>query len=170
MRSGPHPARALRREKGRQAVVSSRGEVAALDAADRLAPLRVAFDLPEGVRYFGGHSLGPLPRAARERVQGTLAGWGGEAVGAWNSAGWVDRPQRVGETIGRLIGAAAGEVLVAGFDLRESVPVAAGRLPAADGPGRDPDGYVELSHGRIYRGECGSGDGRAIGAGGGRRR
>ena len=91
----------------------SREEVAALDAADELAPLRAAFQLPDGMRYFGGHSLGPLPRAARERAKGALSAWGGEAVGAWNSAGWIDQPQRVGDTIGRLIGAEAGEVLVA---------------------------------------------------------
>ncbi len=77
------------------------------------APLRDAFVLPEGLIYLNGNSLGALPRAVRERMQQvTDAEWGGQLVAAWNTAGWVDLPQRLGDKIGQLIGAAPGQTLV----------------------------------------------------------
>ncbi len=86
----------------------------ALDAADPLASLREQFELPEGVIYLDGNSLGVLPRAAAERVQQVVRDeWGRGLIRSWNSAGWIDLPQRVGNKIGLLIGAAAGEVVVA---------------------------------------------------------
>ena len=36
-----------------------------LDAADAIAHFRHRFDLPEGVIYLDGNSLGPLPKASR---------------------------------------------------------------------------------------------------------
>ena len=86
----------------------------ALDAEDPLASLRGQFELPEGVIYLDGNSLGVLPRAAAERVQQVVRDeWGRGLIRSWNSAGWIDLPQRVGDKIGLLIGAAAGEVVVA---------------------------------------------------------
>jgi kynureninase len=69
------------------------------------------FELPEGVIYLDGNSLGPLPRGAVSRAQQTIqAEWGGELIRAWNTAGWMDMPRRVGDRIGALIGAPAGSV------------------------------------------------------------
>ena len=39
--------------------------------------------------------------------------WGGELIGAWNGAGWIDLAVTAGRKIARLIGAEPGEVLVA---------------------------------------------------------
>jgi hypothetical protein len=39
--------------------------------------------------------------------------WGRGLIGSWNTAGWMQLPQRVGDKIGRLIGAGAGEVVAA---------------------------------------------------------
>jgi kynureninase len=92
----------------------NRQACAALDADDPLAALREQFELPEGVIYLDGNSLGVLPRAAAERVQQVVRDeWGHGLIRSWNTAGWIDLPQRVGDKIGRLIGAAAGEVVVA---------------------------------------------------------
>ena len=74
-------------------------------------PRKDLFDLPEGVIYLDGNSLGPLPRGAAARALQTLqAEWGGELIRAWNSAGWMDLPQKVGSRIAGLIGAPAGSV------------------------------------------------------------
>lgn len=75
---------------------------------------RALFDLPEGVVYLDGNSLGALPRAARERVAKEVdSSWGTELIRAWNTAGWIDLPANVGNRIGRLIGAPEGSVIAA---------------------------------------------------------
>lgn len=72
---------------------------------------RALFDLPEGMIYLDGNSLGPLPRGAAERVATTIHDeWGKMVITGWNRAGWMDLPARVGDRVGRLIGAAPGTV------------------------------------------------------------
>ena len=92
----------------------TRDDALALDAADTLAPLRDQFSLPPGVIYLDGNSLGVLPRATAARVQQVVQQeWGVDLIRSWNSAGWIDLPQRVGDKIARLVGAGAGELVVA---------------------------------------------------------
>ena len=92
----------------------TRNDCAALDAADPLAPLRARFTLPEGVIYLDGNSLGVLPAATPARVAAAIQQeWGEGLIRSWNSAGWIDLPQRVGDKIARLVGAAPGELVVA---------------------------------------------------------
>lgn len=89
-------------------------DLAALDRADPLAPLRERFLLPPGVIYLDGNSLGPLPRSVPERVRAVVEGeWGRDLIRSWNLHGWIDLPARVGAKIARLIGAAPDEVVVA---------------------------------------------------------
>lgn len=74
---------------------------------------RAMFDLPDGVIYLDGNSLGPLPRAAKDRVARAIADeWGQMLITGWNKAGWMDLPARVGDRVGRLIGAAPGTVVM----------------------------------------------------------
>ncbi len=83
-----------------------------LDAEDPLRALKDQFDLPEGVIYLDGNSLGVLPRAAPARVaQAVTAEWGQGLIRSWNSAGWFELPRSVGDKIARLIGAGPGEVV-----------------------------------------------------------
>ncbi|MCB2110301.1 MAG: kynureninase [Defluviimonas sp.] len=80
---------------------------------DLFAETRAAFDLPEGVIYLDGNSLGPLPRAAAARIARTVTEeWGAMLITAWNRAGWMEMPRRLGDRIGRLIGAAPGSVVL----------------------------------------------------------
>ena len=92
----------------------SRADCLALDAADPLAPLRDLFTLPKGVVYLAGNSLGALPKATPHRIAQVMhAEWGTDLIKSWNTAGWIDLPRRIGDKIARLIGAGAGEVMVA---------------------------------------------------------
>ncbi|MGQ0661170.1 kynureninase [Sphingosinicella sp.] len=86
----------------------------ARDAADPLLNLRGRFDLPEGVIYLDGNSLGPLPKGVAERVAAVVSEeWGGDLIRGWNARDWIGAPQRVGAMIAPLIGAKPHEVIVA---------------------------------------------------------
>jgi kynureninase len=92
--------------------VRSLEDCRALDANDPLRGLREQFELPEGVIYLDGNSLGVMPRATPERLQVvTREEWGQGLIRSWNAAGWFELPARVGDKIARLIGAGAGEVV-----------------------------------------------------------
>ncbi|WP_149142358.1 kynureninase [Gemmobacter caeruleus] len=74
---------------------------------------RHLFDLPEGVIYLDGNSLGPLPRATAARLARTVTEeWGQMLITGWNRAGWMEMPARIGDRIGRLIGAEKGSVVM----------------------------------------------------------
>ncbi|WP_229411265.1 MULTISPECIES: kynureninase [unclassified Massilia] len=93
--------------------ISSRADCALLDARDPLALLRDRFELPEGVIYLDGNSLGARPRAALARVHEVVAlEWGQDLIKSWNSAGWFEMPKRLGDRLAPIIGAEAGEVAV----------------------------------------------------------
>lgn len=74
-------------------------------------PRKELFDLPEGVIYLDGNSLGVLPKGAADRAQEVIVDeWGGQLIKAWNTAGWMDLPRKVGNRIAHLIGAPEGSV------------------------------------------------------------
>jgi kynureninase len=92
----------------------SRADLEALDRADPLRPFRERFDLPQGVIYLDGNSLGALPRATPARIAQVIEEeWGRDLIRSWNKHGWFDLQSRIGAKIGRLIGAGEGETIVA---------------------------------------------------------
>lgn len=85
-----------------------------LDQHDPLRSLRDLFQLPEGVIYLDGNSLGVLPKATPARVaQAVTQEWGNDLIKSWNTAGWFQMPLKVGNKIARLIGAKDHEVVAA---------------------------------------------------------
>jgi len=84
-----------------------------LDAQDPLASYRDEFVIHDpDLIYLDGNSLGRLPRCSLERLQSAVQEeWGQQLIRGWNQ-GWYQAPQRIGEQIARLVGAAPGQVVV----------------------------------------------------------
>ncbi|MFJ3592038.1 MULTISPECIES: kynureninase [unclassified Streptomyces] len=84
----------------------------ALDTADELAPLRELFTLDDTV-YLDGNSLGALPRHVPARLQEVLTReWGELRIRSWGESGWWTAPERIGDRIAPIVGAAAGQIVV----------------------------------------------------------
>lgn len=91
----------------------ARADLAARDAADPLARFRERFVIPDGVIYLDGNSLGALPQATAARVADVVGReWGQDLIRSWTKNAWIELPRRIGDKIGRLIGAAPGQVVV----------------------------------------------------------
>ncbi len=117
----------------------TRDACVARDGADPLRALRERFDLPPGVIYLDGNSLGARPKAALQRVQDVVTReWGNDLIKSWNTAGWFDLPKRLGNRLAPLIGAREGEVAVTDTtSLNLFKALAAALHLQANGPGAD---------------------------------
>ncbi|WP_435643464.1 kynureninase [Streptomyces sp. H49] len=83
-----------------------------LDAADALAPLRSRFALDDVV-YLDGNSLGALPAHVPDRLADVVRReWGELRIRSWTESGWWTAPERIGDRIAPLVGAAPGQVVV----------------------------------------------------------
>jgi kynureninase len=90
----------------------SRSASTQLDERDPLGHLRERFNLPDGLIYLDGNSLGALPNHVADRLQQVIAEeWGEGLIESWIKAGWAEMPKRVGDRIGRLIGAEPDSVI-----------------------------------------------------------
>lgn len=91
----------------------TRESCVAADRQDPLAPLKARFDLPPGVLYMDGNSLGVLPRAAAARAAEVITQeWGTGLIRSWNTAGWFELPSRLGDKLAGLLGAREGELVI----------------------------------------------------------
>ncbi|MEZ5681505.1 MAG: kynureninase [Erythrobacter sp.] len=83
------------------------------DRGDPLASFRNEFDVPDGMIYLDGNSLGPVPSTAMQRAREVIEKeWGTDLIKSWNTAGWFELPTRLGDKLAPLIGADSGEVVV----------------------------------------------------------
>lgn len=84
-----------------------------LDQADPLAGYRERFYNAEpNMIYMDGNSLGRLPLQTIGRVEEFVKDeWGAKLIRSWG-INWYEAPISVGEKIGKLIGAGAGQVVV----------------------------------------------------------
>ncbi|MEO3679914.1 kynureninase [Rheinheimera fenheensis] len=82
------------------------------DLDDPLFAKRAVFHLPDNTLYLDGNSLGAMPKIAAERAAEVVSQqWGEHLITSWNRHHWIDLPFSVGDKIGRLIGAAPGQVV-----------------------------------------------------------
>ncbi|MEC4016437.1 kynureninase [Streptomyces sp. H27-D2] len=110
-------------------------EAAKLDAGDELASIRDRFELDETI-YLDGNSLGALPSGVADRLADVVRReWGQLRIRSWDESGWWTAPERIGDRVAPLIGAAAGQVVVGdstSVNVFKAV-VAAVRIAQADG-------------------------------------
>jgi kynureninase len=138
--------------------MSMRAEAEALDRADQLRHLRDRFELPDGLIYLDGNSLGPLPVGVRERLADVVdVQWGRDLIASWNTHDWIGLPARLGARIARLVGAPPDTVIVGDSTTVQifKLLVAATRLRSdrrvlVTDPGNFPtDSYVVASVARL---------------------
>ncbi|MFG3551356.1 kynureninase [Streptomyces sp. NPDC047725] len=133
-------------------------EAERLDAADGLAALRERFVLDD-VTYLDGNSLGALPAHVPARVDDVVRRqWGELRIRSWEESGWWTAPERIGDRIAPLVGAAAGQIVV-GDSTSVNVFKAVVAAVRMAGEGRDEivvdattfptDGYVAESAARM---------------------
>jgi kynureninase len=83
------------------------------DADNPLRERRELFDIPDGVIYLDGNSLGALPRSVPARLAQVVgAEWGRGLISSWNTAGWITLPRRVGGRVAAILGLPADTVWV----------------------------------------------------------
>ncbi|MEW2550283.1 kynureninase [Streptomyces zhihengii] len=87
-------------------------KAAALDAADELAGARELFALDDAV-YLDGNSLGALPAHVPDRIADVVRRqWGQLRIRSWTEGDWWTAPERIGDRIAPLVGAAPGQIVV----------------------------------------------------------
>lgn len=135
-----------------------------LDAADELAGMRAQFVLDDTV-YLDGNSLGALPRSVPGRVEDVVRRqWGSLRIRSWDESGWWTAPERIGDRIAPLVGAAPGQIVVGDSTSVNVFKAVVGAVRLADGgsegrSGRDEvlvdattfptDGYIAASAARL---------------------
>ncbi|WP_327695827.1 kynureninase [Streptomyces sp. NBC_00459] len=130
-----------------------------LDSRDELAKVRAQFVLDFGVTYLDGNSLGALPASVPGRLDDVVRReWGELRIRSWDESGWWTAPERIGDRIAPLVGAAAGQVVVGDSTSVNVFKALVGAVRLA-GAGRDEilvdantfptDGYIAESAARM---------------------
>ncbi|MFI0966017.1 kynureninase [Streptomyces sp. NPDC021080] len=143
-------------ERDRTSALAARA--AELDAADELAALRKRFVLDDVV-YLDGNSLGALPVEVPGRVEDVVRRqWGEMRIRSWDESGWWTAPERIGDRIAPLVGAAPGQIVVGDSTSVNVFKALVGAVRLA-GEGRDEivvdattfptDGYIAASAARM---------------------
>ncbi|PPS69458.1 MULTISPECIES: kynureninase [Streptomyces] len=129
-----------------------------LDAVDELRGKREEFVLDEVV-YLDGNSLGALPAVVPGRVEDVVRRqWGELRIRSWEESGWWTAPERIGDRIAPLVGAAPGQIVVGDSTSVNVLKALVGAVRMA-GEGRDEllvdattfptDGYIAESAARM---------------------
>ncbi|MEU3889488.1 kynureninase [Streptomyces sp. NPDC029041] len=128
------------------------------DAVDELGGRRADFVLDDVV-YLDGNSLGALPAVVPGRVEDVVRRqWGELRIRSWEESGWWTAPERIGDRIAPLVGAAPGQIVVGDSTSVNVFKALVGAVRLA-GEGRDEllvdattfptDGYIAESAARM---------------------
>ncbi|MGX1669726.1 kynureninase [Streptomyces sp. NPDC055400] len=139
-------------------VTALAGKALELDTADELGKLRERFVLDDTV-YLDGNSLGALPAHVPGRVEDVVRRqWGELRIRSWTESGWWTAPERIGDRIAPLVGAAPGQIVVGDSTSVNVFKALVGAVRLA-GEGRDEilvdattfptDGYIAESAARM---------------------
>lgn len=154
--SAPAPAGGAGRPAGGGGLA---GRAARMDAEDPFAKTRARFAVDDTTVYLDGNSLGALPIGVPGRMADVIAReWGSLRIRSWDESGWWTAPERIGDRIAPLIGAAPGQI-VAGDSTSVNVFKAVVAAIRMAGPDRDEvlvdaatfptDGYIAESAARM---------------------
>ncbi|MBN6057731.1 kynureninase [Nonomuraea sp. RK-328] len=130
-----------------------------LDEADPLRAKRAEFVLDDDTVYLDGNSLGALPAVVPGRMADVVARqWGRLRIRSWTESGWWTAPERVGDRVAPLVGAAPGQVVAGDSTSVNVFKALVGAVRMAD-EGRDEivvdattfptDGYIAESAARM---------------------
>jgi len=81
------------------------------DSGDSLAPIRDLFEIPDGSIFMDANSIGPMPKAARQRAKQLLDDWVELRRRGWSARQWLEMPSLLGDAIAPLIGAGTGQIV-----------------------------------------------------------
>lgn len=142
-------------------VTALAGKALELDTADELGKLRERFVLDDtgDTVYLDGNSLGALPAQVPGRVEDVVRRqWGELRIRSWTESGWWTAPERIGDRIAPLVGAAEGQIVVGDSTSVNVFKALVGAVRLA-GEGRDEilvdattfptDGYIAESAARM---------------------
>ena len=74
---------------------------------------RDLFEIPDGMIYLNGNSLGPMPKSAPAKIADFMQNeWATELIKGWNTKGWFMQTNTLGDRIGRLVGAEKDSIVV----------------------------------------------------------
>jgi len=78
-------------------------------APDDLLEHRAQFPILESCTYMISHSLGAMPKGVHDRLREFADLWSQRGIQAWEDA-WWEMPVKVGEALGRILGAPPGTI------------------------------------------------------------
>ncbi|MBD3663899.1 kynureninase [Sulfitobacter aestuariivivens] len=74
---------------------------------------KALFQIPEGMIYLNGNSLGPMPKSAPDRILDFMHNeWATDLIKGWNTKGWFMQTNTLGDRIGALVGAEEDSIVV----------------------------------------------------------
>ncbi|KAG5680289.1 hypothetical protein PVAND_009807 [Polypedilum vanderplanki] len=83
------------------------------DENDELKIFRNKFKIPQDTIYLIGNSLGLCPIESQKIANRVIKQeWGQNHIDSWNTAGWYHLPVKVGNKIGKIIGAEQNETII----------------------------------------------------------